>query len=327
MVPALKTSTYGHLGVNFSSLKETPRSPLGDSHSLRLNILPQTRIIHELSRYFQSPCPPESVDCDYELFRCAETGLEFCSPALPGNKIFYSWISSFPNYYPKFRWEYGRVLARIRELGGAFLPLCDVGCGDGQFLSAASSTGSRDVFGLDFNKFAIEKCVSKGIPSFCGSIQEALDDNIVKRNHFPFVSSFHCLEHVEDPVAFVQELAQIMAPGGRIFLSTPASPMSFETAWFDIMNHPPHHMTRWNLASYQKMAAILNFKLRYYFPKTFSVRQAIRAWKLKNGGPFGNAPFSFLKSRDFLMLWKKLYLRSKNHPLHGADTILVELSR
>ena len=97
-------------------------------------------------------------------------------------------------------------------------------------------------------------------------METAIASGFLKPGEFPVVTSFHCLEHVSQPVEFVRELLRATARGGSLFLSTPYSPMSFETEWFDVMNHPPHHMTRWNLAAYRKLAEILGVKMRHFCP-------------------------------------------------------------
>jgi hypothetical protein len=106
-----------------------------------------------------------------------------------------------------------------------------------------------------------------------------------RANEFAVVTSFHCLEHVDQPVEFVRGLLCATTAGGRVFLSTPYSPMSFERDWFDVLNHPPHHMTRWNLRAYQKLAEILGVQIRHYAPPAHPVKQALQAFRLRHYGP------------------------------------------
>jgi len=47
----------------------------------------------------------------------------------------------------------------------------------------------------------------------------------------------------------------LLAPSGRLMISTPYSPMSLEENWFDPLNHPPHHITRWSEKPYEALAA------------------------------------------------------------------------
>ena len=312
---------------------EVVHSPLSSQPPIRLVELPRQRIIQELSLYFGKPCPVGAVECDYTLWRCAETSLEFAVPPIPGNQLFYQWISQFHFYYPKFRWEYDRVLSRLKEAVVSNFSLLDVGCGSGEFLETFKSLGLGKCFGLDFNNVAIETCRNKGLAAFCGSIQEAIKARVLKKHQFSVVVSFHCLEHVPDPLSFLRDLLDLTAASGRIFLSTPASPMSFEASWFDVMNHPPHHITRWSLNAYRKAAEILGLNLSYYFPNTSYFRQALQIRRLKSFRKLSTIKtlikicLSPKEGEAFLRTWFKCRQRSTQDPLNGSDVILVEFSR
>ena len=310
-----------------------PCSPLSDQKPERLYELSRGRLLRELSAYFQSVCPPEAVECDYTIWKCSETGLEFAVPAQAGNEVFYNWIGGFPSYYPKTRWEYARVLSRIREVSDSPESLLDVGCGDGNFLQAASVAGIQRCVGVDFSRSAVATCSRSGIQAFCGSLQDAFRSGIYQRHSFNFVTSFHCLEHVKDPLRFVEELLEATSPAGRIFLSTPASPMSFETSWFDVMNHPPHHLTRWGMKAYQKLAKVLNLQIRFYHPRVSCFSQAVQAMKLKTLGPRSRTlllvpkllgPHGFW---EFQKIAWKMWQRSRRDPWSGSDVVLVEFQR
>jgi len=308
-------------------MEQVVTSPLSIERPIWLYDLPKEFIITSLSTYFDSPCPWEAVNQDYSVWKCSETGLEFCWPLEPGNKIFYQWLSNFNSYYPSERWEYKKVISRFNTLGRSSSSILDVGCGDGSFLRLASTHGFKNVFGLDFNQDSIQKCLRFGFSAFCGSIDHAVSSGVLKKNTFDFITSFHCLEHVQNPVLFVNELFELLVQKGRLFLSTPFSPMSFEKYWFDIMNHPPHHMTRWNLRSYEKLASILNLRISFYYPRASALRQVIQIYHLLY---FRFKPF---KKRDFfdLLYFFKLFFdclsSNRFHSLKGSDVILVELYR
>ena len=300
----------------------------------KIRELPQSFLLGKLGDYFHSIAPREIIETDYSLWRCAETGLEFCHPPQSGNIAFYEWVSSFDSYYPGFRWEYGEVAALIKPEGlvVADFKILDVGCGKGDFLRALDFLPTQKKFALDLNEPAINACRKQGFNAFCGAIESAIGAGFLRGGEFPVVTSFHCLEHVGQPVEFVRELIRAVAPGGRIFLSTPASPMSFERDWFDVLNHPPHHMARWNLAAYRKLAEILDLKMRHFTPPPRVLKQALQLFCLKNYGP--NVKISratllkdlLLHSPQFISDWKKSYSRMRQHDLGGADLILIEFT-
>ena len=310
------------------------KSPLSQSPPQKIRDLPREFILAKLADYFHAPPAAEIVETNYSLWRCAETGLEFCDPPLPGNEEFYKWVSGFASYYPGFRWEYGEVakILQAQSFSAPDFKVLDVGCGKGDFLRALDFLPAPKKFALDLNEPAIRACREQGFNACCGTVETAIASGFLKPADFPVVTSFHCLEHVSQPVEFVRELLRATAPGGKLFLSTPYSPMSFEADWFDVLNHPPHHMARWNLAAYRKLAEIFGVKMRHFAPRNRPLKQALQLFRLKTYGP--NVSVSqatlmkdiLLRAPSFFGGWKKMSSRAASHENGGADLILVEFT-
>jgi SAM-dependent methyltransferase len=318
------------------STKSNPcRSPVSGAPPEFVSALPKKELEEAYAAYFGTQPPSDAFTTDYTLWRCSTTGMEFCWPAQGGNQSFYEWVSSHSFYYPTSRWEYS-VVKRLVASGNTSPDRCnilDVGCGDGHFLSLLEFLPLDNRCGLDFNEPAIKICREKGLNVFQGSLEDALMNNSFDGRRFQVVTSFHCLEHVENPYLFTKQLSQACADGGSIFISTPASPMSFEMSWFDSLNHPPHHMTRWNLAAYQELAKSLGLHLTYYYPPTSTLKQAVAALNLKAAGPqqarskLKSVIGCFLRGPLFIKVWNQMRERARSHPLKGADVILVELKK
>jgi len=308
------------------------KSPLSQTPPEKVRDLSRDFLLGRLDDYFHAAPPPGIVESDYSLWRCKETGLEFCHPPLPGNEAFYGWISSFASYYPGFRWEYGEVAQRIKsgEVSAPAFKVLDVGCGKGDFLRALDFLTAEKRYALDLNEPAIRVCREQGFKAFCGTVETALAAGFLKPAEFSVVTSFHCLEHVSQPVEFVRDLLRVTAPGGRVFLSTPYSPMSFEGEWFDVMNHPPHHMMRWNLAAYRRLAEMLGVTLHHYAPPVRPLKQALQLFRLKNYGPNVHVSRAkllkdlILQTPAFINVWRNMQQRAARHDLGGADLILLE---
>jgi 2-polyprenyl-3-methyl-5-hydroxy-6-metoxy-1,4-benzoquinol methylase len=311
------------------------KSPLSKLKPIKVIDLPRNMLLSKLSEYFNQNAPIEIVDGDYSLWRCSQTGLEFSWPMQPGNSSFYEWISSFPSYYPYHRWEYDIVANRLKKMQSESknYSILDVGCGSGTFLGELDFLDPVNIFGIDFNAPAIRECERKGIQAFCGSLNMGLQSGFIKSGQFQVVTSFHCLEHVPNPEEFVRELINVTSDAGSIFLSTPASPMSFEVGWFDVMNHPPHHMTRWNLQAYKQLAENLGMKIKHTTRSVNVIKKSLQLEELKAFGPNRRKSAAERMLRlckhlpDFLESLWKLQKRAWHDPLRGADVILIELTK
>lgn len=310
-------------------------SPLSMLAPVKIRDLPKTFILEQLELYHGARPPAQAVESGYSIWQCSETGLEFAWPLLPGNVEFYEWLSSFASYYPEVRWEYGEVhrfLEAQESAGRKFSKVLDVGCGKGNFLRGLDFIPANLRFGLDLNEPGVEACRQQGFQAFCGTMETALKAHFLQTSEFSVVTSFHCLEHVHKPVDFVRSLAAVTAPGGRIFLSTPYSPMSFETDWFDILNHPPHHLTRWNLRSYQRLADMLGLTMRWFFPPSAVIRQVLMTFRLVQYGTYRRVSkmkfFGDLLCRSPTLVRSYHAQRERARKNGGitADVILVELT-
>jgi 2-polyprenyl-3-methyl-5-hydroxy-6-metoxy-1,4-benzoquinol methylase len=118
--------------------------------------------------------------------------------------------------------------------------LLDVGCGDGQFLHQMAKEGWQGT-GIDFDGAAIETGRKKyGLNLGVGDFQTAdfdIDD-------FDAVTMSHVIEHVPDPVAFLDKCRRVLRPGGRLVLSTPNARSlghkRFRQSWRGL--EPPRHL-------------------------------------------------------------------------------------
>lgn len=313
------------------------KSPLSPQPPIKLSDLSRQRLLAEIEAYFGVKPPSEIVECDYALWRCTETGFEFVEPAQAGGAAFYEWISRFPSYYPGRRWEYGEVERLMREqhqTASSNLRVLDVGCGTGDFLRGLDLLPNVERFGIDLNRPAIETCRKHGLRAFCGTVAEAQRAGFARPGQFDYVTAFHCLEHVPDPVGFVRELAQLLAVGGHLLISTPYSPMCFEADWFDVLNHPPHHLGRWNIAAFRKLAALLDLTFSYHMPPARPAWiRAVQTFRLLRYGPqraVGKRAIAvdlLFSLPKFLSLWRRQRQHQVVDGRPAADVILIAFKR
>jgi 2-polyprenyl-3-methyl-5-hydroxy-6-metoxy-1,4-benzoquinol methylase len=136
------------------------------------------------------------------------------------------------------RWGYdvprargGRGLARAFASRGAIadreirhLParpggrLLDVGSGDGAFVRAAGELG-WEAEGLDPDPAAVAGAQTKGLRVTQGTLTEFVTAE--RRGHFDAVTLSHVVEHMHDPARELACAAELLRPGGLLWIATP----------------------------------------------------------------------------------------------------------
>jgi len=101
------------------------------------------------------------------------------------------------------------------------LRLLDVGCGAGLAAEALAQAG-LDVLGVDAAPAAIAAATAHAAGAGLSlAYQETTVEALAARGEeYPVITALEVIEHVTDPAAFVAVLAQLLAPGGMLFLST-----------------------------------------------------------------------------------------------------------
>lgn len=241
-----------------------------------------------LEEYFGKKIELNLIPSSYEMRRCQDSGLVFAYPMAPGSPEFYQWCGANAGYYPTFRVEWNTCRKIIEQQCASSTEeyrLLDVGCGDGNFLLSLRDLKNLKAEGVDLSRDSVSKCLSQDLVAHCGDFYELYDQQILSNEGYDFITSYHCLEHVSDPLDFLRKLSILLKKDGTLFISSPLSPMSFEAEWFDVMNHPPHHLSRWSVEAYNHVASLLNLEVKYYFPdQVCFLKDAVRAYGLKTFG-------------------------------------------
>lgn len=112
--------------------------------------------------------------------------------------------------------------AIARDVRDRFIPrlpeqarLLDVGCGNGEFLLAASRVGFIS-HGLDTSTAAVALCEQEGLSA------EVADFFSLDVDPVDAVTMWDVIEHVPDPLAFLARARDLLNPGGFLVVKTPA---------------------------------------------------------------------------------------------------------
>lgn len=193
-----------------------------------------------------------------ELFKCAQCGLEIFLPPIIATPRFYveaykleSGRQSGDFSYSEDKWDFGEAAKDLRRDSS----ILEIGCGPGNFLDKAKSL-VKDTVGAEFNASALDAAQRKGHRVFDLA---ALPGEL--RGRFDSVFSFHVLEHVRDPIAFLAEIGSWVRPGGLVGISLPNQDGPIRLIEPCIQNMPPHHATRWRKSTFEAAARRLGWSI------------------------------------------------------------------
>jgi SAM-dependent methyltransferase len=188
---------------------------------------------------------------DYRIFRCGRCQLGFSEPAVSGNSDFYAFVTQLPNYYQENRWEWGVLAERFNRDSRSF-KLLEIGCGTGNFLREMQALENVDAIGIDTHQASVSEALEKKVNAYCLSLEEFTSSYPDQR--FQVVCAFHCLEHVESPVALMKAAMSVLSPDGVVVISVPYTSPAPGSISRDPMNLPPHHLTQWCQTSLEALA-------------------------------------------------------------------------
>ena len=310
------------------NLAAVERCPVCEGQARAVMTLRAGEIRACLAEAMGAAVPDNLVIADYEMRQCQACSLVFADPMLPGDFAFYQWVTGFPHYHADARWEWGAMRRLLAARAGPGR-LLDVGCGDGKFLASLKPLKSLEASGIDLSETNVARAKARLVNARRATLEELGREGA----RFDVVTLTHVLEHFADPIKVIGLGKSLLNPGGEILLSVPYSPTSGEALKPDIMNLPPHHLTRWNMASLERLAGLAGLELSYEMRKPKPVlKRAVR--HMLAGVPGGADKRGFWRGAAFVASHPRalasaiaLYRgREKIGGRRAADEILVRLA-
>lgn len=133
--------------------------------------------------------------------------------------------------------------------------ILDAGCGPGLFLKCGKERGWETV-GVEPSTQAAEKARSFDIETYEEFLSFELAEKIGK---FDVVHSSLCLEHIPNPIEFIQIINHVTKPGGLICITAPNDYNPFQHALREVENFKPwwivpsHHINYFTPDSLSKL--------------------------------------------------------------------------
>lgn len=205
----------------------------------------------------------------WSLVECPTCGLEHFPDAPQGDSEFYALLMGSGCDYEVDRWEFGKV----RRLVPARASVIDIGCGEGWFLRGLSASVRRT--GLDHNGPALA-AVREADPRIAVVQGDATQHAADVGQEYDVVTAFQILEHIERPRQLLAAARALVRPGGALYVSIPHLDRSSRDG-FEVLDTPPHHLTRWRAAQLEHAAEREDLRLTttWYEPPDESVRMEV----------------------------------------------------
>ena len=222
------------------------------------------------------------------LFRCQASQVDFfMPPEAAGTPGFYEELRKFDWYYMADKWEFTEAL---RDLAGK-QRILEVGSGTGLFVErAGKELKGAWVQGIEFNESAVSQAREKNLPV----VQMDLDELGRRGETFDAVCGFQVLEHVHHARELLTAMIKVLEPGGVLILSVPNRD-SFLRHQYNLLDMPPHHMTRWNAEALSYLSRIFPLRLlglRYEHLAPYHISGFVAAY-----GEYFGAKVPFLRRR------------------------------
>jgi SAM-dependent methyltransferase len=140
------------------------------------------------------------------------SALDFDERAIIDRKTRWFWDPSGCQHVSRYLFARSWVIGR---------DIVDIACGSGYGSALLARDRRHRVTGIDLSADAIEAATAAwSRPNLAFTVGDALDLHLPP-GYADTVVSFETIEHVVDPVRFLDQIALLLRPGGRLVLSTP----------------------------------------------------------------------------------------------------------
>lgn len=188
----------------------------------------------------------------FRRLACGDCDLHFWDPLEVDEAALYD-EESIPLYKA---YHQGLMGAPTSSPGFDALPirggkLLDVGCANGGFMRYAAGKGYQ-CYGLDFDHRSIEDARRHGLEHvWAMSLKDfAASAGRELAGSFDVVTFFDVLEHQTEPGVFIEEVSEMVAPGGYVVGKVPNRNRVLAKVRRELdYDYPPHHTLMWSVAS------------------------------------------------------------------------------
>lgn len=166
---------------------------------------------------------------DYAIYQCNSCQIHFTNPQVDSSDIgqLYServsgeFLPENSKLVEKLRRWKANISVNIflNQLGKKEAVILDIGCGDGLYsVSLAQHSSCQELLAIDFHKTPPRFISDSSIPTLKYRSFDTLFENNLT---YDIIFCRHLLEHLENPVHFLQTLQSLLTETGKIFIEVP----------------------------------------------------------------------------------------------------------
>lgn len=172
----------------------------------------------------------ENIDTDFNFFYPFD---------IDGNSFFYEKLSQFSWYYMDWKWEHEVSIKHIPH----YSKLLEIGCANGKFLFNAIQKKRCTCVGIELNNDSLMAGKKAGLNIQNIQIGEHANTN---KNFYDVICAFQVIEHSTFAGKLIREMLSCLKTGGKLIVSVPNQDSFIGLDDFNILDMPPHHMSKWN---------------------------------------------------------------------------------
>jgi len=229
----------------------TPECPLCCCSNNSATELLELRLLSGLYKRQFGIALPGAKERQIELRACRCCDLRFYHPAMAGDEEFYERLQGFDWYYLTEKEEYDIAAQHVAHDASVL----EVGVGYGAF---AKRIETKAYVGLELSESAVAMARRRGLSVYKSTIEAYATEHEGKHD---VVCSFQVLEHVTNPRSFIEASLRCLKPGGRLIQSVPSESSFLSQEINNILNMPPHHLTRWTDTALRRLAELFGLAL------------------------------------------------------------------
>jgi 2-polyprenyl-3-methyl-5-hydroxy-6-metoxy-1,4-benzoquinol methylase len=194
---------------------------------------------------------------EIKLYQCNQSKLRFFVPIhTAGSDQLYEQLEKYDWYYMPRKWEHD---VAVKDLQGCQRVL-EVGCGRGAFVERLCKEEKIDAQGIELNSNAVNLAKAKGINVYSIDLHELAK----KKEKYDAVCSFQVLEHISDPLGFIEGQLKLIKPGGKLIIGVPNADSFMKYCKKNLLDQPPHHVTRWYQETFIFLESILPIRVQHF---------------------------------------------------------------